>query len=262
MSQSVKVWLDKAFLQTKGAGELLTSLEKANVQSIIDDLPVADSIFWTRCDTTLTKDKQLNQVQHDHILIRLDKDAFINHISAHTLPQYLATIKHKAQVAQVTLLIHNFKQYLKSAATTAKPSQTKPDLLKTKKPGAKTQSLTKPELNAAIIQMELNENTCVRSYETSAELIELILSYTKAVADFADKSEKAENLMFCDGKGESKSKIGKDGQGLLNVWKDCLECFPMVSCDQAQAICAAYPSPLLLYQVMNLNNLNMNMIKD
>ncbi len=252
MSQSVKVWLDKSFLQTKGGGELLTSLEKASVQTIIDNLPVADSIFWTRCDNALTKDKQLNQVQHDHILIKLDKDAFINHVSSNDLLDYLAGVKVKAQVSQVTLLIQNFKQYLKSATNTNKLSQNKPDLVKTKKPVSKTPVLTKSELNAAIIQMELNENTCVRSYETSAELIDLILSYTKAVSEFADKSEKAESLMFCEGKGEPKSKIGKDGQGLLNVWKDCLECFPMVSCDQAQAICAAYPSPFLLYQVMML----------
>jgi hypothetical protein len=38
-------------------------------------------------------------------------------------------------------------------------------------------------------------------------------------------------------------------KGLINLWKDVLECFPMVSCDQAQAICLAYPSPLLLKKV-------------
>lgn len=111
-------------------------------------------------------------------------------------------------------------------------------------------NLSKSEINSAIIHLELNENCCVRSYETSNELIDLILSYTKSVAEYADKHEKAENMIFCDGKGDSKSKIGKDGQGLLNVWKDILECFPMVSCDQAQAICASYSSPFLLMRVI------------
>ena len=53
--QSVKVWLDKSFLQTtKGGGEILTSLENANIASIIEKLPVENSIFWTRAATTVT----------------------------------------------------------------------------------------------------------------------------------------------------------------------------------------------------------------
>ena len=59
MTQSAKVWLDKAFLQTKGAGEILTNLEKLNVQAIIEDLPVSGSIFWTRSNTNISKDKQV-----------------------------------------------------------------------------------------------------------------------------------------------------------------------------------------------------------
>lgn len=53
--------------------------------------------------------------------------------------------------------------------------------------------------------------------------------------------------MFCDKSIEkSQAKVSKDGQGLINLWKDILESFPLVSSDQAQAICAHYPSPLLL----------------
>ena len=59
MSQAVKVWLDKNFLQAKGAGEILTNLEKLNVHTIIEDLPVKASIFWTRSDTNIDKDKQV-----------------------------------------------------------------------------------------------------------------------------------------------------------------------------------------------------------
>jgi hypothetical protein len=60
MSQSVKVWFDKNFLQTKGAGEILTNLEKINVISIIEELPVKNSIFWTRFDNNISKEKNVN----------------------------------------------------------------------------------------------------------------------------------------------------------------------------------------------------------
>ncbi len=134
----------------------------------------------------------------------------------------------------------------KPAANSDKPSLLKNTKAKATK--AATPSLSKSDLNWGVIHLELSENCSIRSYETSQELTDLILSFTKAVSEYADKHEKAENIIFCDSKGESKSKIGKDGQGLLNLWKDMLECFPMVSCDQAQAICASYPSPFLLYQ--------------
>lgn len=259
MSQAVKVWLDKNFLQAKGAGEILTNLEKLNVHTIIEDLPVKASIFWTRSDTNIGKDKQLNEVQHDHILVRLETDQFLEYVNdflnsesttTNALVSFVQNIKDKAQVTQITLLIQNFKQFLKSVSNKTLKNLDKPDLVKkkTKSKAAARPNLTKSEINSGVIHLELMENCSVRSYETSEELKELILSYTKSVSEYADKHEKAENIIFCDSKGDSKSKIGKDGQGLLNLWKDILECFPLVSCDQAQAICASYPSPFLLYE--------------
>lgn len=99
----------------------------------------------------------------------------------------------------------------------------------------------------AVLSLELEENCCIRSYETSDELGDLVLCYTKSVGEYLSKIEGAENLIFCDKSIEkSQAKVGKDGQGLINLWKDMLESFPLVSSDQAQAICSQYPSPLLL----------------
>lgn len=103
-----------------------------------------------------------------------------------------------------------------------------------------------------MLHLELHENVCIRSFETSEELRDLVLSYTKSVSEYTQKHSQAENMIFCEKSLEkSQSKVAKDGQGLINLWKDLLECFPMVSCDQAQAICLAYPSPLLLKKVNN-----------
>lgn len=110
--------------------------------------------------------------------------------------------------------------------------------------------MTKSEINQVVMHFELRENVCIRSYETGDELRDLVLSYTKAVSEYAQKHTLAENMIFCDKSLEkSQNKVSKDGQGLINLWKDLLECFPLVSCDQAQAICVQYPSPLLLKKV-------------
>ena len=122
---SVKVWLDKTFLQTtKGAGEILTSLENANVTSIIEKLPVENSIFWTRTNTSTTTKNDLtsSETQHDHILVKVECDTFADYVSEHcessdkrtsNLMKYVNCIKKNAQVSQITFLLPGFKQYFK-----------------------------------------------------------------------------------------------------------------------------------------------------
>ena len=95
----------------------------------------------------------------------------------------------------------------------------------------------------------MNENVCVRSYETGEELRDLIICYTKSVAEYLIKNNSSENMIFCEKQSEKSQTKIKDGQGLIFLWKEILECFPMVSAEQAQAICAVYPSPLLLKKV-------------
>ena len=107
--------------------------------------------------------------------------------------------------------------------------------------------LTKSELNATLLCLELSESACVRSYESIETLRDTILSYTKAVSEYASKRELNDTQIFCDkAVDKSGSKVSKDGQGLIYLWKDCIECFPLVGPDQSQAICAAYGSPLAL----------------
>ena len=57
MTQQCKVWIDNNLTKSKkGIGELLTDLEKSNITTIIEKLPVENSILWTRCDTFMNKE--------------------------------------------------------------------------------------------------------------------------------------------------------------------------------------------------------------
>ena len=124
------------------------------------------------------------------------------------------------------------------------------DLIKKKSSSKSKPSVTKSDANRAIIYLELNENVCMRSFDSSEELRDLVLSYSKAVAEYLSKQDHGENVIFCDKSVEkSQTKVSKEGAGLINLWKDILESFNLVSSDQAQAICAIYPSPLLLRKV-------------
>lgn len=106
------------------------------------------------------------------------------------------------------------------------------------------------DVNRVIVELELEQRVTVRSYETTSELKDLVLSYTKAVSEYASRCDSMDNMLFCEKSIEkSQTKVGKEGQGLINLWKDFIQTFPQVSSDQAQAICAVYPSPLLLKKV-------------
>ena len=105
-------------------------------------------------------------------------------------------------------------------------------------------------MNQTLIHLEINEEVCIRYFDTAEELKDIVMSYTKSVAEYLSKHEQSENLIFADkGFEKSQTKVSKEGQGLINLWKDLLTSFNLVSNDQAQAICSAYPSPLLLKKV-------------
>ena len=122
MAQQCKVWIDKNLIQsTKGIGELLTNLEKANTATIIEKLPVENSIFWTRCYSSMNKEDK-NEEQHDHILVKLDIEQLTEYLNDfnsasdsknNSFYHYITQIKRNAQVTHITLLVQNFKSFLK-----------------------------------------------------------------------------------------------------------------------------------------------------
>ena len=256
----VKIWLDKDLLQsTKGSGELLTCLEKLSVPTIIEKLPVSHSIFWTRT----SPQNESHETQHDHILVQLECDCFIDKLNARTLNEFVLDIKQRARVNSVSLLVAHFKTFYKSLHVSKAEQRTRENYANltgaktaatSKKSAAKT-LITKSELHHALIELELGQAVCVRSYESVEELKDITVSYTKAIAEYAAKRDGAENLLFCDKAVEkAQARVAKDGQGMINLWKEMVETFPLVAADQAQAICSAYPSPLLLMNVRNITS--------
>ena len=49
-------------------------------------------------------------------------------------------------------------------------------------------------------------------------------------------------------------RVDKDGHGLANLWRQQIQQFKLVSAEVANAIIACYPSPLLLYKVIELDS--------
>ncbi len=77
-------------------------------------------------------------------------------------------------------------------------------------------NLTKYEINNFIINLQLFEKVCIRSYENGEELRELVSCYTKSISEYNQKHALAENMIFCDKTDKSQTKVSKDGQGFFN----------------------------------------------
>ena len=158
-------------------------------------------------------------------------------------------------MTSVTLLVSNLKQYIKGLSAGKAEAKARDTYLvkvgssKSKSSKATTSKLTRSELNECLVALELDERVCVRACETVEELKDLVVSYTKAIGEYDKHGQLAEQMLFCEKAVEKSQTRVKDGQGLINVWKDLVETFPLVSSDQAEAICSVYPSPLMLKKV-------------
>lgn len=112
----VKVWIDKNFIQnTKGAGELLTNLEKSSIQTIIEKLPVENGIFWTRKSSN-SKDMSNQETQHNHLLVKIEINSFVEKLSSTNftdLIKFVRNSKQNAQVSQMSLIVAGFKSFQK-----------------------------------------------------------------------------------------------------------------------------------------------------
>jgi hypothetical protein len=245
----VKIWIDKDFLQTtKGTGELLTLLENYNVSTIIEQLPIRNSIFWTRSPLSGSID-----IQHHHALIKIELLTFIDYFNDYynltvnnsKFNTFLRDMKTN-KILSVTLLINDFKDYYTSLNRNSKKFNGNDPKTNTKL------KVKKSDVRNFLIKLELEDKINIRSYQSVEDLKDLVFCYTKSISEYSAKKGSSDDMLFCDKSVEkSVAKVSKNSIGLIGLWKDVIETFPLVSADQAESICSVYPSPFLLKNAFN-----------
>ncbi|XP_070617182.1 probable crossover junction endonuclease EME2 [Erythrolamprus reginae] len=112
------------------------------------------------------------------------------------------------------------------------------------------QSMTRHQIEEALVVLQLQGNIHVLFLETWQELAQHVFAVTRAIAQRPyKKHQEKQPFSFCaKGKWASGVHIGKDGKGLQETWLKQIQQFNRVSPTMATAIAQAYPSPSLLLQ--------------
>uniref|UniRef100_A0A8C6XSM2 Structure-specific endonuclease subunit EME2 n=1 Tax=Naja naja TaxID=35670 RepID=A0A8C6XSM2_NAJNA len=110
------------------------------------------------------------------------------------------------------------------------------------------QSMTRHQIEEALVVLQLRGNINILFLETWQELAQHVSAVTRAVAQRPyKKHQEKQPFSFCPkGKWASGVHIGKDGKGLQETWLKQIQQFNRVSPAMATAIAQAYPSPSLL----------------
>ncbi|XP_034286138.1 probable crossover junction endonuclease EME2 isoform X2 [Pantherophis guttatus] len=110
------------------------------------------------------------------------------------------------------------------------------------------QSMTRHEIEEALVVLQLQGNINVLFLETWQELAQHVSAVTRAIAQRPyKKHQEKQPFSFCaKGKWASGVHIGKDGKGLQETWLKQIQQLNRVSPAMATAIAQAYPSPSLL----------------
>eukprot|EP00794_Sanderia_malayensis_P008993 gene8993-9954_t len=127
-----------------------------------------------------------------------------------------------------------------------------PDKKMKAKSTAKTKAMpqiSKVDIEQVLLRLQFQYNYCVHFCETPEDLAQMVASFTKSVAEKPYKkiAGTAFNI-YLNNHEKGLPKVGKDGQGLLEVWSRQIQQFKGVGHDTAVAIVQKYPSPLILMQ--------------
>ncbi|XP_039216368.1 probable crossover junction endonuclease EME2 isoform X2 [Crotalus tigris] len=117
------------------------------------------------------------------------------------------------------------------------------------------QSMTRHQIEEALVVLQLRGNIHVLFLETWQELAQHVSAVTRAVAQRPYKKHQEKQLFsFCaKGKWASGVHISKGGKGLQETWLKQIQQFNRVSPAMAAAIAQAFPSPSLLLQVSSFH---------
>ncbi|XP_053939623.1 crossover junction endonuclease EME1 [Cuculus canorus] len=265
----ITVVLDSVLLQVEGGGHVLSALQAANYSCVVEDQAVPCSITWRRKSVSAQAEGE-EWTEEPNVLVLLRLEEFLSMIRKYkqetlgytdgqgeTLQSYVAHTMEKMPGKILALAVAGVENYFRSqskktlrqAAASGKQGEEhgKRGKRKSKDSGLE---ITKMDMEEALVDLQLDRQMQVSSFDTWQELGEFARMFSKAVAEAPYKREQ-ENTGFsfylekswCGG-----VKVDRSGKGLLQVWKRQIQQFNRVSPAMAEAIVSAYPSPLLLLQ--------------
>ncbi|XP_069729038.1 crossover junction endonuclease EME1 [Phaenicophaeus curvirostris] len=265
----ITVVLDSVLLQVEGGGHVLSALQAANYSCVVEDQDVPCSITWRRKSVSAQAEEE-KWTEEPNVLVLLCLEEFLSMIHNYkqealgcvdgrgeTLQSYVARATEKMPGKILALAVAGVENYFRSqskktlrqAAASGKQGGEQGKRGKRKSKGSGL-DITKMDMEEALVDLQLDRQVQVSTFESWEELGEFVRMFSKAVAEAPYKRERENTGLsfyleksWCGG-----VRVDRSGKGLFQVWKRQIQQFNRVSPAMAEAIVSAYPSPLLLIQ--------------
>ncbi|XP_071055446.1 crossover junction endonuclease EME1 isoform X2 [Onthophagus taurus] len=239
--RKISITIDSNVINKFGQ-DILGKLQDAEIFSKIttQDQLFPGLITWEYSPALIDDDKDINDV----ILI-LNWDELLSHIKSSNLLNYISSIQDiltNKTIYLGLLGIDDYFKYWKSQKAAQRTVSEYQDSIQ----------VTRNELEMALTELQLANNCCYRNLNSSQDLIDLVLQYTKSIVQLPEKLEKSNKYKDYDFnilkvKKDSVS-VDKDGNGLQRLWQHQLTMFEMARLETAEAIVGKFPTPSALYE--------------
>ncbi|XP_077980258.1 uncharacterized protein LOC144435545 [Glandiceps talaboti] len=275
--------LDQKLVESPCGAEIMVHLQTKNIRYCLAMQCIDNAVTWQRERPQLeSQDSQSLSTSGTYIhneaeiLVVIQSEQFVEMVYAYkeaqlghllntnTLQSYVLTIKDTSIGQNPTLVVIGMEKYFRtqknkqnknfrSAVLGSHGDSDEGKKGKGKQKSSVTISISRVDMEEALVDLQLHTNCTVHLKETVADVAALIAMFTKAIAEAPFKRERDKGLfsfhVSTDWAGGVK--VDKDGKGLLKVWRQQLQQFRNVSMEVASAIISAYPSPKMLIQAYN-----------
>lgn len=239
--KNLVVYVDPAILEDAGSDILMEALGTLGCECRIEPQHQARSLQWSvvRPDPTPSNVPQEARVENEQEqLLLLEPQEFLQ--GAVQLTQGPSRLSHLAVIG--------LDAYLWSH----QPSSQKTWQLKKSKEAHAKVAIRWPEVEEALVLLQLHANLDVLLVASWQELSQYVCAFTKALSQRPSKQYRdSQAFSFCTaGHWASGQQVTRDGSGLRGVWWRQIRQFNRVSPAVADAVVTAFPSPRLLQQAL------------
>lgn len=272
----MKVLIDCHLLELPEGALLLPLLQSLNIRYQVQSLAAPYAVMWQREVSISSMDDEdkivvkTQDVDEDEVIIQIPLQLFVGLVDAlkqeqagvwnsnESLLSYIRKIKELFVGKRISYIVQGLSQYLRdhknanqrkvrSAVLGANQNQKRKTKART--PSIET-CITEMDVEECLVIAQIQECCHISLVETSADVANMVSSFTKAIAEAPYKREKYNNGFSWFAALDSRKcvRVPDSGEGLLRLWQQHIDQFNMVGSEAAQAVVAQYPSPTALLQ--------------
>ncbi|XP_044736838.1 crossover junction endonuclease EME1 [Chrysoperla carnea] len=247
----VTVKIDENIFGCEFGISIINVLDEANIKHERISQPVPNIITWTKEIQFVDNENDQAQIcstysDENYAVLILNWIQIVDLIEKSLFKNYIIEKRTILSNKKVTLGLYGLQRYFKHWKCKKNEN--------TKK---KTIYDNTPKISPKVLESELTELQILaginhRTLETPEDLNNMVLQFTKSIAEAQFKFEKRskEEQVNCFVKNSNRDcvRVDKDGNGLQRVWQQQLMQFTLASLEIVQAITSKYPSPDSLFE--------------